>query len=102
MPISQDPARRRGAFASASVAAHLARGALGFGTIALAVVLAVAVTPAALTIAPLGMVALRGCPTCWTVGLIETISAGRFERACAEDGCNLRASGALRAPSSHR
>jgi hypothetical protein len=102
VPISQDPARRRGAFASASVAAHLARGALGFGTIALAVVLAVAVTPAALAIAPLGMVALRGCPTCWTVGLIETISAGRIERACAEDSCSLRPSSGLQAPLSPR
>jgi hypothetical protein len=102
MQTRQNPTRSRGAFASASVAAHLARGVLGFGLIALAIALAAAVTPAALAIAPLGMVALRGCPTCWTVGLIETISAGRLERACAENSCSLRPSSGLQAPPSPR
>jgi hypothetical protein len=81
--------QNRSALASDSVAAHLARGALGFGLIGLAVALAVSLSPAALVLAPLGMVALRGCPTCWTVGLIQTISAGRLERACTDEGCRL-------------
>ena len=76
--------------ASESVARHLARGALGFGLIGLAIALATRVGPAALLLAPLGLVALRGCPTCWTVGLIQTISAGRLERSCTEAKCTLR------------
>jgi hypothetical protein len=91
------PDSDRGPFASASLAAHLARGALGFGLIAAALLFTPRVGAAALLLAPVGLVALRGCPTCWTVGLIQTISAGRLHRTCvdgAEDGagCTLRRS----------
>jgi len=75
--------------ASTSVAAHLARGAIGFGLIGSAVALTPSHGPVALLFAPLGMVALRGCPTCWIAGLIETISAGRLQRTCTETGCTL-------------
>jgi hypothetical protein len=84
------PDHTRGALASTSLARHLARGAIGFGLIAAALALIPSVGPAALLLAPLGMVALRGCPTCWIAGLIETISAGRLERTCTDDGCTLR------------
>jgi hypothetical protein len=44
-----------------------------------------------LLLAPVGLVALRGCPMCWTVGLMQTISAGRLRRSCsAEQGCTLQ------------
>ncbi|HEV7161834.1 MAG TPA: hypothetical protein VGN25_01130 [Solirubrobacteraceae bacterium] len=76
-------------FASASVPRHLARGAVGFGLIGSAFGLTAAVGPAALLLAPLGMVALRGCPMCWTAGLIETVSAGRLRRSCGPAGCTL-------------
>lgn len=78
--------------ADASVARHLARGAIGFGLLGSAVALTPSVGPAALLLAPGGMVALRGCPTCWVAGLIETISAGRLQRACTDTGCELHAS----------
>jgi hypothetical protein len=81
--------RDRGLFASASVARHLTRGAIGFGLIGAALALTASVGPAALLLAPLGMVALRGCPMCWTVGLLQTISGGRLRSACADDGCKL-------------
>jgi hypothetical protein len=80
----------RSVFASTSLARHLARGAIGFGLIGAALALAASVGPGALLLAPAGMIALRGCPTCWTVGLIETISAGRLRRECTEAGCSLR------------
>jgi hypothetical protein len=81
--------RDRSALAGTSVAAHLTRGAIGFGLIAAAVALTPSVGPAALLLAPPGMVALRGCPTCWTAGLIQTISAGRLKRSCTENSCTL-------------
>ena len=84
------PDHDRSALASTSVARHLARGAIGFGLIAAALALTPSVGPAALLLAPAGMVALRGCPTCWIAGLIETISAGRLERTCTDAGCTLR------------
>jgi hypothetical protein len=76
------PEHQRSAFASASLSRHLARGALGFGLLGSALALPASVGPAALLLAPFGFLALRGCPTCWTLGLIETISAGRLQRSC--------------------
>jgi hypothetical protein len=73
-----------------SVARHLARGAIGFGLIGAALALAPVAGPVSLLLAPCGMVALRGCPTCWIVGLVEVISAGRLQRDCEESGCTLR------------
>ncbi len=79
----------RGMLASASIARHLARGAIGFGLIGLGLALTPSVGPIALLLAPPGMVALRGCPTCWIAGLIQTISANRVQRSCGDTGCTL-------------
>jgi hypothetical protein len=79
----------RNTLASPSVARHLARGAIGFGLIGAALTLLSSAGPAALLLAPLGMVALRGCPTCWIAGLIETVSAGRLHRTCTDSRCAL-------------
>jgi hypothetical protein len=83
------PGPDRRLFASKTVAAHLARGAIGFGLIGFGFALAASTSPAALLLAAPGMVALRGCPTCWIAGLIETISVGRLQRTCSENGCTL-------------
>jgi hypothetical protein len=90
-----DSGHDRGTFASTSLPAHLARGALGFGLIGAAVALIPSHGPAALLLAPTGLVALRGCPTCWLAGLVQTISAGRLRRTCTEDGCSLASSTAV-------
>jgi DNA-directed RNA polymerase specialized sigma24 family protein len=39
-----------------------------------------------------GMVALRGCPTCWIAGVIQTITAGRLQRTCTDTNCTLEPS----------
>jgi hypothetical protein len=78
------------ALASASLTRHLRRGAIGFGLIGAALALAPSVGPASLLLVLPGMAALRGCPTCWLVGLIQTISAGRLRGVCTERGCELR------------
>lgn len=82
----------RSPFASTSVARHLMRGAIGFGLIGSGIALTPVIGPAALLLAPPGIVALRGCPTCWIAGLMETISAGRLQRTCTDTGCELHAS----------
>jgi hypothetical protein len=79
----------RSALTSASVAVHLTRGAIGFGLVGAAPALTPSVGLAALLLAPLGMVALRGCPACWIAGLIQTISAGRLQRTCTDTNCTL-------------
>jgi hypothetical protein len=80
----------RSALASTSLPRHLTRGAIGFGLIGSAVALTPSAGPAALLLAAPGMVALRGCPTCWIAGLIQTISAGRLKRTCTESSCTLQ------------
>jgi hypothetical protein len=84
-----DAGHDRGVFASTSLPAHLARGAIGFGLLGAAVALTPSHGPAALLLAPPGLLALRGCPTCWVAGLVQTISAGRLRRTCTENGCSL-------------
>ncbi|MFG3189886.1 hypothetical protein [Streptomyces omiyaensis] len=74
---------------SRSVPRHLARGAVGFGLIAGAVALVPVTGPVVLLAAPLALIAFRGCPTCWAVGLVQTVSRGRLERRCADGVCTL-------------
>jgi hypothetical protein len=81
---------KRGSLASASIARHLLRGGVGFGLIGAGFALVQVAGPAGLLLTPLGMVALRGCPTCWVAGLIQTVSAGRLQRTCIDAGCGLR------------
>ncbi|MGY0230269.1 hypothetical protein [Longispora urticae] len=76
-------------FASTSVLRHLARGTVGFGALVGAIALLPVVGPVSLLLAPVGLVALRGCPTCWTIGLVQTISKGRLERRCVDGRCEL-------------
>ncbi|SCK23406.1 MULTISPECIES: hypothetical protein [unclassified Streptomyces] len=78
-----------GNFASASLPRHLLRGGAGFGALAGSVLLIPAVGPFSLVLAPLGLLALRGCPMCWTIGLVQTVSRGRLRRSCAEGRCEL-------------
>ncbi|MGV9456755.1 hypothetical protein [Streptomyces sp. NPDC003635] len=76
-------------FASSSVPRHLARGAIGFGLIIASIALMPVAGPATLLAAPLALIAFRGCPTCWMVGLAQTISLGRLQRQCDDGVCTL-------------
>ncbi|MEV4560052.1 hypothetical protein AB0K51_24095 [Kitasatospora sp. NPDC049285] len=76
-------------FAGSTLPRHLLRGAVGFGSLAAAVLLLPAVGPLSLLLLPLGLFALRGCPMCWTLGLIETLSRGRLDRTCTDGSCRL-------------
>ncbi|MGW6707992.1 hypothetical protein ACWGDE_24300 [Streptomyces sp. NPDC054956] len=76
-------------FASTSVPRHLARGAIGFGLLIGSIALVPVAGPATLLAAPLALIAFRGCPTCWMVGLAQTVSRGRLERQCADGVCTL-------------
>ncbi|MBE1537249.1 hypothetical protein [Actinomadura algeriensis] len=78
-----------GDFASASVARHLARGAVGLGALVGAVALLPETGPWSLLLLPVALAALRGCPTCWAVGLAQTISRGRLRRSCVDGRCTV-------------
>ncbi|MGW6539410.1 hypothetical protein ACWGBV_29405 [Streptomyces sp. NPDC055051] len=76
-------------YAGKSVPRHLARGAVGFGLIAGSLALMPVTGPVSLLLAPLALIAFRGCPTCWAVGLAQTVSRGRLERRCEDGVCTL-------------
>ncbi len=60
-------------FASKTVAAHLMRGGLAAALIAWALLHASADPGFAAAAGVLAVVAMRGCPLCWALGLVETI-----------------------------
>ncbi|GAA2095733.1 hypothetical protein GCM10009801_64830 [Streptomyces albiaxialis] len=69
------------------MARHLVRGAVGFGALAGSFALLPAVGPVGLALLPVGVLALRGCPMCWAVGLAQTVSRGRLRRSCEDGRC---------------
>lgn len=75
-------AGRRSPLASGSVREHLLRGAAGLIAAVLAIVLVAIVGPISLALLTITAVAWRGCPTCWTVGLLGTLADGRARRGC--------------------
>ncbi|MFJ6484917.1 MULTISPECIES: hypothetical protein [unclassified Streptomyces] len=83
-------------FASSSLPRHLLRGAVGLGALVGAFALLPLYGPITLALAPVGLVALRGCPMCWAIGLAQTLSRGRLRRECGTEGrCELRVNHAV-------
>jgi hypothetical protein len=62
-------------FGSRSLAVHLLRGLLGGAGIFAAVHWSSAHPWLPFVLLPLVLLALRGCPTCWLVGLCETVAS---------------------------
>ncbi len=60
------------AFASNGLLEHALRGALGFGALWWAISISAERPIASLALAGLALLAFRGCPICWTIGLAET------------------------------
>ncbi|MFE6844729.1 hypothetical protein [Streptomyces sp. NPDC057686] len=87
----RDPA----SFTSASVPRHLLRGTAGFGALAGSILLIPLLGPGSLVVAAAGLFALRGCPMCWAVGLVQMLSAGRLRRTCTDGRCELRKADAV-------
>lgn len=60
-------------FATRTVIGHLVRGAAAFGLLYVAISVRNSHPGASLAAGLLALVAMRGCPMCWTIGLVETI-----------------------------
>jgi hypothetical protein len=69
------PSRGCGLLGSRSVARHLLRGALAVLSLAWGLPNLSAEPELALGSLAVAVAAMRGCPMCWTVGLVETIVA---------------------------
>jgi hypothetical protein len=80
----------RTSFASRSLGVHLARGAIAVAAVVGAAIGSSVVGAWALLLVPVALVALRGCPTCWIVGLLETLSNRRLARECEGGRCTIR------------
>ncbi|WP_280430909.1 hypothetical protein [Nocardia brasiliensis] len=77
-------------FASRSLPVHLAKGAIGFGLLAASLALLPILGWIGLLLVVPGLVALRGCPTCWAIGLAQTLSRSRLHRVCTDGRCTLQ------------
>ena len=62
-----------GLFATQTLTGHVIRGAVAFALLYLAVEQQHLHPVASLLAGLLALVAMRGCPVCWTIGLAETI-----------------------------
>jgi len=60
-------------FASKTIAAHMVRGAIAAALIAWTLLHQSSEPALAVAAGLAALVAMRGCPLCWTVGLVETI-----------------------------
>ena len=80
--LAEDPVAR--IFASRTLTEHLVRGVLGLVLVVAALALA-ASTPWALVLAVPGVLAWRGCPTCWALGLSATLA--RRRSTCVDGSC---------------
>jgi hypothetical protein len=80
-------------FASSSIVVHLLRGAVGVSALAGAAIFGTQWPLLALALLPVALIALRGCPMCWTLGLIETVAkrvrgqSADESIACADGSC---------------
>jgi len=62
-----------GLFASLTLSGHLIRGAVAFTLLYAAIGQQHAYPIWSVLAGLLALVAMRGCPACWTIGLVETI-----------------------------
>jgi hypothetical protein len=61
-------------FASNTLLEHGLRGLVGIGTLWYAVTIAATHPLGSLALGVLALLAFRGCPICWAIGLVETAS----------------------------
>jgi hypothetical protein len=61
-------------FASNTLLEHGLRGFVGIGTLWYAVTIAATHPVGSLALGVLALLAFRGCPICWAIGLVETAS----------------------------
>lgn len=81
-------------FASRTLTEHLVRGVIGMGALSCAFIAATSSPWLLLILVPVALIALRGCPMCWIMGLIETVIAkvqGKSaDGACVDGRCALK------------
>jgi hypothetical protein len=73
--------------ASSSLTEHLVRGLLGFTALIGAVFVMLHGSMWSIPLLLLAVVLLRGCPTCWMIGLGETLTKRATAEVCRDGSC---------------
>lgn len=73
-------------FGSKTLSEHLLRGCVGLSALVATPFLAVREPWLIWVLLPIAFLALRGCPSCWLVGIFETV-ARRKGSACRDGSC---------------
>ena len=73
-------------FASKTLVEHVLRGAVGIGSFAVSAAVAESHPLVALCLIFVALLALRGCPMCWTLGLAQIV-AGKVRGIDAPNAC---------------
>jgi hypothetical protein len=60
-------------FGSRTILGHLVRGIVGIGALVAASLVSGSYPAVWVVAIPIALIAFRGCPMCWTVGLAETV-----------------------------
>jgi hypothetical protein len=76
----------RSPLASSSVHRHVLRGMVGLLAVLAAILLFGVLGPVSLVLLSVAVVAWRGCPTCWAVGMMGTLS----DRRATAPACTRR------------
>jgi len=74
-------------FKSGSVIAHVVRGIVGFGLLGVGLFYSAALGWWALLLLVGALVCFRGCPTCWTAGLVATVLHRKAQKGCVDGSC---------------
>jgi hypothetical protein len=74
-------------FKSRSIAIHFLKGIAGFGFLYIALHYGPDLGWWALAPLAAALICFRGCPMCWTVGLIETVLDRKTGSACVDGSC---------------
>jgi len=72
-----------GLLATQTLTGHVIRGAVAFALLYLAIGQQHASPVASLLAGLLALVTMRGCPVCWTIGLVETIQQRHWAQHAA-------------------
>ena len=78
MNLSFEPSPKT-MFASDGLVEHLTRGVVGICALSYAISISAPHPVYSLALAGVSLLAFRGCPICWTIGLVET-TYRRFKR----------------------
>lgn len=68
-------------FGNQSILIHLVRGALGFGSLVLALKGYEVIGWPALPLMGISVWMLKGCPVCWSIGLVESVTLKFLKRS---------------------